>query len=369
MYAGHSENYWRPSAFWPLRRRFSRSPPADAAIHTSAVSLVWVEPASGYGFIDTAIERAHSSIDLSMYELSDPTIEQDLVDRAKAGVDVRVILNSAYDGASENASAEATLRAGSVHVVWAPSNQIFHAKYLVIDNATAYIGTGNFVPADYASTRDFWVSDTRSTDVSAIVATFDSDFAGHSVTHQAGGLVWSPGSTGALITLIDSARHSVLVENEEMDSSPIESALMSAAHRGVDVEVTMTEDSEWTSALDRLVVSGVHVRLLSESQIYIHAKVICADCVGDAGTVFLGSENFFDVILDLQPRTRRHHHRGRGGGSRAPNVRRGLQRRRSPARAVERAGHLQRRGHDHVDREFPQSGELRNAQRPRLSSP
>jgi cardiolipin synthase len=271
---------------------FLSAAPADAAIHTSAVSQAWVEPASGYGFIDTAIERAHSSIDLSMYELSDPTIEQDLVDRAKAGVDVRVILNSAYDGASENASAAATLRAGSVHVVWAPANQIFHAKYLVIDNATAYIGTGNFVPADYASTRDFWVSDTRSTDVSAIVATFDSDFAGHSVTHQAGGLVWSPGSTGALITLIDSARHSVLVENEEMDSSPIESALMSAAHRGVDVEVTMTEDSEWTSALDRLVVSGVHVRLLSESQIYIHAKVICADCVGDAGTVFLGSENF-----------------------------------------------------------------------------
>ena len=78
---------------------------AIAAIHTSAVSQVWVEPASGYGFIDAAIERAHSSIDLSMYELSDPTIEQDLVARAKAGVDVRVILNSAYDGASENASA------------------------------------------------------------------------------------------------------------------------------------------------------------------------------------------------------------------------------------------------------------------------
>ncbi|HTB08491.1 MAG TPA: phospholipase D-like domain-containing protein, partial [Acidimicrobiales bacterium] len=107
---------------------FLSAAPADAAIHTSAVSQAWVEPASGYGFIDTAIERAHSSIDLSMYELSDPTIEQDLVDRAKAGVDVRVILNSAYDGASENASAEATLRAGSVHVVWAPANQIFHAK-------------------------------------------------------------------------------------------------------------------------------------------------------------------------------------------------------------------------------------------------
>ncbi len=273
------------------------SAPADAAVHTSATNQVWTEPASGYGFIDAAIERAHTSIDLSMYELSDPTIEADLVARARAGVDVRVILNSAYDGASENASAAATLRSGSVHVVWAPSDQIFHAKYLVIDNATSYIGTGNFVPADYASTRDFWVSDTRPSDVSAIVATFDSDFAGGAATHWTGGLVWSPGSTGTLITLIESARHSVLVENEEMDSTLVESALMSAAHRGIDVEVAMTEDSEWTSALDRLASSGVHVRLLSESQIYIHAKVICVDCVGDTGTVFLGSENFSTASL------------------------------------------------------------------------
>jgi phosphatidylserine/phosphatidylglycerophosphate/cardiolipin synthase-like enzyme len=265
---------------------------AGAAIRSSVVAQVWIEPVSGYGFIDSAIGRAHTSIDLSMYELTDPTIEADLVARARAGVDVRVILNSDYDGASENAAAAATLRSGSVHVVWAPSNQIFHAKYLVIDGASAYIGTGNFVPSDYASTRDFWVRDSRASDVSAVVATFDSDFTGSPATHQAGGLVWSPGSAEALVTLIDSARHSVLVENEEMDSAPIESALMSAAHRGVDVEVAMTEDSEWTSALDRLAAHGVHIRLLSESQVYIHAKVICVDCVGDAGIVFVGSENF-----------------------------------------------------------------------------
>ncbi|MGC2169565.1 MAG: phospholipase D-like domain-containing protein [Acidimicrobiales bacterium] len=273
------------------------SVPADAGVRTSVTAQVWTEPASGYGFIDSAIEQAHRNIDLSMYELSDPTIESDLVARARAGVDVRVILNSAYDGASENAAAAATLRAGSVHVIWAPSDQIFHAKYLVIDDATAYIGTGNFVPADYASTRDFWVSDSRPSDVSAIVATFGSDYSGGSATHQAGGLVWSPGSTETLVSLIDSARHSVLVENEEMDSSPIESSLMSAAHRGVDVEIAMTEDPDWTSALDRLASNGVHVRLLSESQIYIHAKVICVDCAGDAGTVFLGSENFSTASL------------------------------------------------------------------------
>lgn len=259
----------------------------------SAVSKIWVEPASGYGFIESAIQHARSSIDLSMYELSDPVIEQDLINEANDGVDVRVILNAAYDGASENATAAALLRAGSVHVIWAPSDQIFHAKYLVVDGTSSYIGTGNFVPSDYSSTRDFWVLDTQHAVVAAIVTTFDADFAGDgSTSRQAGGLVWSPRSTTALTTLIDSARRTLLVENEEMDSAPIEDALISAVKRGVTVEVVMSENPQWTTALDRLARAGVRVRVLSASQIYIHAKVICVDCASDSGTVFIGSENF-----------------------------------------------------------------------------
>ncbi|MGH3733926.1 MAG: phospholipase D-like domain-containing protein [Acidimicrobiales bacterium] len=263
------------------------------ATETSAVSRIWTEPQSGYGFIGAAINGAHSSIELSMYEVSDPAIEQYLVSKARAGVDVRVILNAAYDGTTENATAVAVLRAGSVHVEWAPANQIFHAKYLVVDDATAYIGTGNFVPSDYSSTRDFWVADTQGADVSAIVATFDGDFDhGGSASHQSGGLVWSPGSTAALTGLISSARHTLLVENEEMDSAPVEDSLIAAARRGVVVEIVMTQDSQWTAALDRLAAAGVHVRVLGQSQIYIHAKVICADCTGSTGIVFIGSENF-----------------------------------------------------------------------------
>jgi phosphatidylserine/phosphatidylglycerophosphate/cardiolipin synthase-like enzyme len=267
--------------------------PAGAAPRTSTVSQVWTEPENGYGFIGAAIEEAHTSVDLSIYELSDPAIERDLVARARDGVDVRVILNAAYDGRAENATAAAVLRAGSVHVVWAPSNQIFHAKYLVVDNTKAYIGTGNFVPSDYSTTRDFWISESQPADVSAIVATFNADFAGGGTTgHQSGGLVWSPGSTATLVDLISTAHRSLLVENEEMDSPTIEDSLITAARRGVNVEVVMTADPEWTVALARLATAGVHVHVLNESQIYIHAKVICADCTTTSGTVFIGSENF-----------------------------------------------------------------------------
>jgi phosphatidylserine/phosphatidylglycerophosphate/cardiolipin synthase-like enzyme len=94
------------------------------------------------------------------------------------------------------------------------------------------------------------------------------------------------------VGLIESARHTLLVENEEMDSATIESALGGAARRGVAVDVVMTESSSWSAALEDLARDGVHVRVLSSSQVYIHAKVICVDCAGNVGTVFIGSENF-----------------------------------------------------------------------------
>lgn len=273
--------------------------PVAAAPPTSTIARVWVEPGAGYQFLDQAVAGARRSLDVSMYELSDTTFESLLVARERAGVVVRVLLNSAYEGASQNAVAARVLRAGGVSVTWAPSGQIFHAKYVVVDGETVYVGTGNLVREDYPTTRDVWVADSNGADVAAVSATFDADFAHRtSAPVAAGGLVWSPGSEPALVALIDSATSTLLVENEEMDSRPIEDALSAAARRGVDVRVVMTEDSSWTSALRQLVNAGVHVHLLAANQIYVHAKIICANCTASSGTAFVGSENFSTSSLD-----------------------------------------------------------------------
>ena len=267
---------------------------------SSAVLSTYVEPAAGYGFIDHAIEQARRTIDLSMYELEDPTIENDLAARARAGVEVRVILDSEYGISGVNEPGARILDQGGVHVAWAPGSQIFHAKYLVIDGTTLYVGTGNLTSRYYSSTRDFWIVDRDRADVIAASATFSADFSHRSAPLGSGNgdLVWSPGSSGALVRLINSARHSLLVENEEMDSSTIESALESAAERGVDVEVVMTDDSQWHIALAELARAGVHVHVLTQDQVYIHAKVICADCHTTDATAFVGSENFSTSSLD-----------------------------------------------------------------------
>jgi hypothetical protein len=272
---------------------------ATITTHTSPVRSVWTQPAAGYGFLRTAFSDAKQSIDLSIYELEDPTMEAKLVARARAGVDVRVLLNAAYDGTAHNTPAANILRAGGVHVEWAPAGQIFHAKYAVIDGRLLYVGTGNLVVTDYPTTRDFWLLDANRTDVTAARATFDDDFSGSGAgTRTAGGLVWSPGSAARIVSLIGAARHTLLIENEEMDSTAIENAITDAARRGVSVDVVMTYESSWRTALARLASAGVHVSQLNSSQVYIHAKVACADCSASGGVVFIGSENFSTSSLN-----------------------------------------------------------------------
>jgi len=125
-----------------------------------------------------------------------------------------------------------------------------------------------------------------------MLATFNSDVAGASINATSNGLVWSPRSEPAISVFIASAKHTLLVENEEMYSYDIDDALVAAAQRGVNVTVVMTYSSKYVKDLGIITAGGVHVRLMSSGQTYIHAKAMCADCVGSSGTAFVGSINF-----------------------------------------------------------------------------
>jgi phosphatidylserine/phosphatidylglycerophosphate/cardiolipin synthase-like enzyme len=258
------------------------------------------EPQAGLGSVYSLINSAKSSVDLTMYELIDQTAESDLAAAARRGVDVRVILDAHLEK-SRNRTTYEYLSAHRVHVTWAPSGTTYHQKTLTVDGKTSVIMTLNMVSADYAGTRDFAVIDTSPPDVAAIVTTFNADFAHKKVTPPDGtDLVWSPtNSQAAILAVINSAKHTLAVENEEMDDSVITSALEAAARRGVDVTVTMTAESEWDSAFSALEKAGVHVRTYKDSSsvLYIHAKAVVADAGRAGQQMFVGSENFSAASL------------------------------------------------------------------------
>jgi phosphatidylserine/phosphatidylglycerophosphate/cardiolipin synthase-like enzyme len=260
------------------------------------------EPAQTYQPVYTFILSAKKSVDMTMYELEDQTAEADLASDARRGVDVRVVLDKDYTAGNENEDAYNFLASHDVHVVWAYPSEIFHQKTITVDGSESLIMTGNLTSEYYSATRDFAVLDALPADISAIEAAFDSDYSGGRPEPASPGvdLVWSPGAEPVVVGMINSATHSLSIENEEMDSGAIVEALEAAASRGVQVDLTMTTNSSWASAFDQLRAAGVRVRLYSDTEtaLYIHAKVILADAGTSAQRVFIGSENFSTASLD-----------------------------------------------------------------------
>jgi cardiolipin synthase A/B len=246
------------------------------------------------------INDATSSIDLVMYEFQDSTAEKDLAAAEARGVDVRVILD--HREQSENQSTYSYLHSHGVGVVWSWSKYYYtHEKSMVIDNTTADIMTLNLQSQYYSTTRDFAVVDTNAADVSAIVTTFNADYAHTAITPPVGtDLVWSPTNAQAELTgLINGAKSSLEIYSEEMDDPTITSDLVKAAERGVSVKIVgENEDGEYDSEYNQLYKAGVQISYYSNPDgFYIHGKCILADYGTSTADIFIGSENFSDTSL------------------------------------------------------------------------
>jgi phosphatidylserine/phosphatidylglycerophosphate/cardiolipin synthase-like enzyme len=274
-----------------------RAATAGVTPAAGGVSLI-AEPAAGVAPFLTLIGRAHHSIELTMYELEDPQVDAALAAAARRGVDVRVLLNGGYydEPDSTNTAAARYLAGRGVHVRSTPTFfALTHQKTLTVDGRVSAVMTLNF-DGLYASTRDYAILDTRAADVAAIVSTFDADWAGERIDPSTGSgdLVWSPGAAPAVLALIDGARHSIELENEEMDDPAATDALCAAARRGVDVKIVMTYASEWRSAFDTLTGCGAHVRVYHGQAYYIHAKLLEVD----TRTALVSSQNLSPTSLD-----------------------------------------------------------------------
>lgn len=288
-----------PGEVRPTAARRAAPPPVARPVPDIAGSArlgpLLVEPDDGQGPVDRFIARARRSVELTMYELADPAAEAALMADAARGVEVRVLLDRADAGAAVNAPAAAALAAAGVHVTWAPAGELLHQKTVTVDGTASLVMTGNLTARDEPATRDLAVVDTGHGDVAAIETTFAADVAG--VPPAAGGpgtdLLWSPGSEGALLHLVDSARHTVVAESGEMDSPAVETALEGDARRGVDVDVVMSDSPSWWPAFGALAAAGVHVHVYrGESPRYIHAKAVLVDGGRVGQRAFVGSQNF-----------------------------------------------------------------------------
>lgn len=246
------------------------------------------------------IQSAHSSIDMTMYELSDTTAVNDLIAKQKSGVKVRVILDQAEK--SKNQSAYTTLTGAGIGVVWSSTSfQFTHQKTLTVDDRESLILTGNLTSTYYAETRDFGYFDTGKSDVAAIVAVFNDDYAHKSITaSDADDLLWSPNTAqDRILSVIAGAHKSIDIEAEEFNATAVVNALVAKAKSGVAVRLVVESPAQYKSSIAKLEAAGGKVVGYSSSEgLYIHAKIVLADAGQADQAVELGSMNLTTNSLD-----------------------------------------------------------------------
>lgn len=275
-------------------------PTAGTAHATSDYSLVTL-PDQGESAIYDFVNTATTSIDVTIYELRDSTLVDDLVAKEKAGVNVRVIFDrqhSSIDGAAYTA-----LQDAGAGVTYSSSSFVYtHQKTITVDGTESYISTGNFDTKYYSTSRDYGVFDTNQSDVSAIEDVFNADYAKTSITPSDGAdLVWSPtDSQTQILNLINDATTSLDVEEEEFGDSTLVNAIVADAKRGVAVRVVAENESDsYTTELNEVIAAGGQIRTYTSSTgYYIHAKAIVADYGTSSAKVFVGSENFSSNSLN-----------------------------------------------------------------------
>jgi cardiolipin synthase A/B len=253
----------------------------------------FVEPGAGDRPVVSLIQSARHSIDLEVYILTDSTVIQALENSRRRGVRVRVLLEEHPLGASRYATeAYTSLKSAGIAVRWANERAFTytHEKSMVVDGRTAGIFTFNLSYSAFHSNREFGVIDRNVQDARTVDGVFNADWSRRAFRLTDQRIVVSPiNSRRTLQTMIDGAKHTIDLYEEEVSDSRIETDMISAARRGVRVRLLTSDGS---AGVDRLRAGKVKVEL--QKAPYIHAKAI----VTDGMRVFIGSENISATSLD-----------------------------------------------------------------------
>ena len=257
------------------------------------------EPDDGYEPILDLIRSARHSVQMTMYQLSDPEAVDALVGARHRGLDVKVILDAAYHGQTVNTDAYGQLRDAGVSVMWAPNDVIYHQKSVTVDDTTSAVGTGNLTKRYYGTSRDAYIVTTNPADVAAISDTFTTDFtsapAGRPPQATASPrLVWSPDARAVFLQRIMSATQTLDITTEELKDRAVVGAIDKAARRGVACRIVMTDNPAWATSIAEVSAAGCSVHLMPDtpSALYIHEKILLTD-----GNVIIGSHNLSTASL------------------------------------------------------------------------
>jgi phosphatidylserine/phosphatidylglycerophosphate/cardiolipin synthase-like enzyme len=272
--------------------------PTDGAIQTSNAITIIVEPNGNDGSeIVNAIKAAKTSVHMTMYLLTSTDVINALIARHKAGVEVKVLLDSSSQ--TDNTDVYNQLKSAGVSVAWSSTTFTYtHEKCVIIDAAVAWIMTMNLTQSSPSSNREYLAIDTSATDISEAETIFEGDFAGSPPGSVNGPLMVAPiNAVTDVVSLIQSAKSSIDIEVEELSDYHTSDALKAAlqAHSGMKVRVVLSNEALTTSGQSAVSeIKSAGGKLVTVANPYIHAKTI----VVDGTTAYVGSENLSTGSLE-----------------------------------------------------------------------
>ena len=266
-------------------------------------SLIVLPDDSAQPILD-AIAQATKSIRIKMFVFSDPALLQAVIAAHQRGVDVRVMLNPARrNGKEENADSRKALTDAGIKVIdSSPDFDLTHEKSMVIDDAIAFVQSLNWETENLTTTRDYAILTMHKHEVEEVMECFDADW--NRSKFNAGDhshLIWCVGNgRQRLGQLIDSAQHSLWLQNERYQDPVIIEHLIRASSRGVKIHIMARPPHklkkekliEGVSGLRCLQDIGVKIHKLKH--IKLHAKLLLAD---DARAI-IGSINLAPGSFD-----------------------------------------------------------------------
>jgi phosphatidylserine/phosphatidylglycerophosphate/cardiolipin synthase-like enzyme len=264
-----------------------------------------------------AINGAKRTLRIRMFLFTDPTMLTTVLAAKRRGVDVQVMLNPARrDGTSDNDATRKTMVAAKINVRDSnPEFALTHQKSMVIDDSTGYVESLNWETRDLTETRDYAVVTTHELEVSEMIKCFDADWNRTKfVPDPKSPLIWCPDNGRERIAeFIESAKHTLWLQNERYQDTIIIERLVRALRRGVHVRIlarpphTLKKDKLVEGVGGLRIMHDVGAKVHTLKHLKLHAKMVLAD----GKRAVIGSINLapgsFDARRELAIETDSHH--------------------------------------------------------------
>ena len=264
-----------------------------------------------------AVSAAKKTLQIRMFLFTDPGLVDAVVAAKHRGVAVRVMLNPARRGGeSENDETKDKLTRAGIEVKDSnPAFQLTHQKSMVIDETTGFVESFNWETKDLTVTRDYAVITTQKTEVAEMITCFAADWERQDFNPgQHSQLIWCPNNGRERIAnFIDSAKHSLWLQNERYQDTVIIERLVRAVERGVRLHIlarpphTLKKDKLVEGVGGLRIMHDVGARVHTLKGLKLHAKMILADDKrAIVGSINL-SPGSFDGRRELAIETDAHH--------------------------------------------------------------